>query len=388
MAQAPLGVVPAAGVAAVGGQAPGFPTDCVYLSKDALVSILSSSSAAANARGNAVAVPAVASVVPASHLPHPPVSGVGDAVARTLPYFDPERAPYGYGIGRYPAHLPPPPPPSAPGTGYPMSFPPPPYAYPDRGDAYGGPGYDPRWERTADPYWERQRVDRGAGGYRQPGLPPPREKRRWRSPSPGREEDDGDDRDERDDGTDYGRRSRGRARHASPPPPRPEASRAKRRRAAPGEDEDLSLPGERGYPRRLASPPVDGRGEGMEEVKVTLDEIRRDLSQIRAFARTTERGGVDESGAAVGSSDQRLAPNAGDPGDATTTANKAAAAVAGRAGGGEAASTAPGAPGALPGGQRTVNASCAPVPDAAASSSRSILEMNRRMFVSLLNKAE
>ncbi|AWV68166.1 M80 protein [Murid betaherpesvirus 1] len=393
MAQSSHGLTPAA-VSVPGTANPAasaFPPDCVYLSRDALMSIL-----AAAAKQNAVPG---ALTAPQQAMPQTPYYGMPqDGV-------------------QY--HLPPPPPPPSHHRGGGGTFDPPlpygGYAPPYHSEAYRGGYHHPeRDPRGGVPYegWYRHRYDpagddssynrRGGERYRPP--PPPQqpplyrgERNRRRSPPDSDDDDDDDDEDleagERGAG---GKRSRQRGGADS--------GRRKRRRGAHGtapDDDggDLSLPGERGYPRRTAAVdqhPPPSRSDEFGEVRATLNEIRKDISQIRAVTRA-EGNGTREDAASVGSSDQKCAGTtaAAPPGHAEMAAAETPS------GGTVVARMAldPAVAAGMLNTGKLVNASCEPTPmevggpSAVAGTSRkggeaSMLEVNKRMFVSLLNKME
>nr|WEG69767.1 capsid scaffold protein [Mastomys natalensis cytomegalovirus 3]WEG69907.1 capsid scaffold protein [Mastomys natalensis cytomegalovirus 3]WEG70047.1 capsid scaffold protein [Mastomys natalensis cytomegalovirus 3]WEG70187.1 capsid scaffold protein [Mastomys natalensis cytomegalovirus 3]WEG70327.1 capsid scaffold protein [Mastomys natalensis cytomegalovirus 3] len=321
MTQVPHGI-PAGvtGVATTTGSS--MPSDCVYLSREALVSILSAASRN--------------SLVPTAN-PYPPVI-MQDSDPHRGKHFDHTPYPSDYGHSHrgyltYPAH------------------------YPVRERRVP---YDSQWSRydyVDDPYYERSRLSRGHRDYRY----------RRRSPSP-------EDAEYDDGGMDYdvGGIKRARARRSVDITGNTGGNRKKFR----GSDDDLKLPGERGYPQTC----VDNKTtDDIGEVKATLNEIRRDISQMRASSkneRTIVRG-EDSGNGGVGSSDQKCL---GDVANTTNIENKRQDSS---------------------GVSRCelVNASCEPVSmDVDASDKKAvgagvvaksdILEMNRRVFVSLLNNMD
>ncbi|AFX83395.1 B80 [Murid betaherpesvirus 8] len=284
MAQAPHSLTPVVGAGTSSGQNVPIPSDCVYLSRDALMSILS---AASNS----------STVSPHNTYPTAPAnahSGMG--------HFERvygQRGPYISGR---------------------------PYGYPDA-DRYGyyDHWYRPRYDME-DLRWDRERFDVGSF----------RDRRRRRAPSP---DDDDDDEDCVS--------ARGRSRPAHEP------IRKKRRNHR---MEELSLPGESGYPKQVNIPeqrsPEDSN---MIEFRATLNEIKKDISQIKS--KTDKAGGPGPSREeSVGSSDQRSIP-VSDNGERK---------------------------------QELVNASCDPAASANVADGKrnGMLEVNKRMFMSLLNKID
>nr|WEG69078.1 capsid scaffold protein [Mastomys natalensis cytomegalovirus 2]WEG69216.1 capsid scaffold protein [Mastomys natalensis cytomegalovirus 2]WEG69355.1 capsid scaffold protein [Mastomys natalensis cytomegalovirus 2]WEG69493.1 capsid scaffold protein [Mastomys natalensis cytomegalovirus 2]WEG69631.1 capsid scaffold protein [Mastomys natalensis cytomegalovirus 2] len=298
MAQAPHGISPVTAVGGTGAHTQSLPSDCVYLSRDALVSILSASSRGSGSN-------------PINLYP-----GSAPDVSVRQPYFDQGFAPYI--MDR-----------SLPSPGFVGGQ----YGYYDRDQRMM---YDPRarsrYDMNEDSYRERYRQDRGY-----------RDRRRWRTPSP--DEDDDDDAD-RNAGKRYVRsRSVGDA--------------PRKRRRGQAQDDDLSLPGERGYQKQVAQ---DTRTEEIGEMKAALNELRRDLSQIWAAART-EKVVREESGQAVGSSDQKYVSQVTE-----TPAEQIKRTDACK--------------------PEIVNASCEPMDVAANKRANDMLEVNKRVFVSLLNKID
>ncbi|ACE95421.1 assembly protein [Muromegalovirus WP15B] len=395
MAQSSHGLTPAA-VSVPGTANPAasaFPADCVYLSRDALMSIL-----AAAAKQNAVPG---ALTSPQQALPQVPSY-------------------YGMPPDGVQYHLPPPPPPPSHHRGGGGTFDPPlphggygpPYHHPDayRGgyhhperDPRGGVPYEgwyrPRYDPAGDdhPSYNNRRGDR----YRADRPPQQQplyrgERNRRRSPPDSDDDDDDDDEDLEAGERTGGKRTRQRGSADS--------GRKRRRRAAAPDDDggDLSLPGERGYPKRTAgdhhqSAPPASRTDEFGEVRATLNEIRKDISQIRAAARA-EGNGAREDAASVGSSDQKCA--APPPGATEMMASEppAGGTVVARMALDPAVAAATGHTAGLLTAGKLVNASCEPTPmevgePSGGGTSRkggeaSMLEVNKRMFVSLLNKME
>lgn len=283
MAQPPHALTPVVGAGTSSGPNVPIPSDCVYLSKDALMSILSAASRSSNAI--------------ASHntYPTPPPNA-----HNVMGHFERTYGQRGNYIGGGP------------------------YGYPDAEQrVYYDQWYRPRYDME-DLRWDRERADG-----------PFRDRRRRRAPSP---DDDDDDEDRIS--------ARGRSRPVSEP--------VRKKRRAPRDDE-LSLPGESGYPRQVANMPEQRVSEdnNMLEFRATLNEIRKDISQIKAKADRSGGAAREES---VGSSDQRSTP---------TTEN----------------------------GERKpelVNASCDPAAsvNVADAKRNGMLEVNKRVFMSLLNKID
>nr|WEG68938.1 capsid maturation protease [Mastomys natalensis cytomegalovirus 1]WEG71166.1 capsid maturation protease [Mastomys natalensis cytomegalovirus 1] len=297
MAQAPHGIPPVTAVGGTGAHNQSLPSDCVYLSRDALVSILSASS-----RG------------PGSN-PINLYPGSTVDVPIRQPYFD-------QGFGSYTMDR------GLVSPGFAGGQ----YGYYDRDQRIM---YDPRvrsrYDMNEEPYRERYRQDRGY-----------RDRRRWRTPSPDEEDDDDVDRN-------IGKRYI-RSRSVGDTP--------RKRRRGHAQEDDLSLPGERGYSKQVAQDP---RTEEIGEMKAALNELRKDLSQIWAVART-EKVTREELGQAVGSSDQKYVSQVAEPPSEQTKRPEASK-------------------------PEVVNASCEPN-DVANKRANDMLEVNKRVFVSLLNKID
>lgn len=298
MAQPPHGIasVTAPGVSTAHNSL--LPSDCVYLSKDALFSILATSARNSNA-----------------NVPQNPYSGLSnDVIPRQGRYndqinYEMDRGMFGRGYGNQ-------------------------YMYADRDRGPYEPWRD-RYDSMMDErYCDRPRYPSGRGF---------RERRRWRTPSPD-EEDDNDD--------EFEHMNKKRSKN------RPDAAR-KKRRVAQISDDDLSLPGEKGYSTQPMN--IGNTKDDISEVKAALYEIRKDISQIRAAAKIEKP--KDEPGQSVGSSDQKVTESSGDSGgkkhDLLTVAKN-----------------------------ELINASCEPMEVENNKRSNDMLEVNRRVFVSLLNKIE
>lgn len=299
MAQPPHGITSINVPGVNAAQNSSLPSDCVYLSRDALLSILSTS-----ARHSG------------SHMQQSPyTSSVGD-IPRQLSYTDHAQ---GYGMDR-----------SMFGRGYGSQ-----HIYGER-EPRGS--YDPwreRFDMMDDRYYDRSRYPPMGKGFR--------ERRKWRSPSPD-DEDNDDDFD-----SPNVKRSKGRMETVR-----------KKRRTTQMSDDDLTLPGEKGYPKQSANN-VGVANDDISEVKAALNEIRKDIFQIRAAAKS-DRVNKDDSGQSVGSSDQKVTESNVEHAEKKHDFSSVAK-------------------------NELINASCEPM-DVEAKRKNDMLEVNKRVFVSLLNKIE